>query len=205
MLDVGGVTGPESAGTGLNNDENQRSTCAHQYSVSMNWLNDAHLTFEESAYNPSPGNAGPGNPLHGHQRRTRPNRTAGTRWCCGPAAAPISRTRARRAGPPGRLTFFGWEGHTLKMGVKYKQVDLNAFQQFPPFPRIHLRRHRSTLDQPYRIEYTRYASGRTRSSPPSNKQFGIYIQDDWQVNDKLTLNLGVRWDYERIRATRTTC
>ncbi len=29
-----------------------------------------------------------------------------------------------------------------------------------------------------------------------NKQFGLYLQDDWQVNDKLTLNLGVRWDYE---------
>src|SRR3546814_5648822 len=29
-----------------------------------------------------------------------------------------------------------------------------------------------------------------------NKQFGIYIQDDWEVTDKLTLNLGLRWDYE---------
>lgn len=31
----------------------------------------------------------------------------------------------------------------------------------------------------------------------SDKQFGTYIQDDWAVNDKLTLNLGVRWDYEK--------
>ncbi len=35
-------------------------------------------------------------------------------------------------------------------------------------------------------------------STSKNKQFGIYIQDDWAVNDKLTLNLGVRWDYEDI-------
>ena len=33
-----------------------------------------------------------------------------------------------------------------------------------------------------------------------NKQFGTYIQDDWAVNDKLTLNLGVRWDYEKNAA-----
>lgn len=28
-----------------------------------------------------------------------------------------------------------------------------------------------------------------------NKQIGLYVQDDWNVNDKLTLNLGVRYDY----------
>ncbi|PIW40073.1 MAG: hypothetical protein COW22_03730, partial [Chloroflexi bacterium CG15_BIG_FIL_POST_REV_8_21_14_020_46_15] len=30
----------------------------------------------------------------------------------------------------------------------------------------------------------------------SNKQFGIFLQDDWEVTDKLILNLGVRWDFE---------
>ncbi len=29
-----------------------------------------------------------------------------------------------------------------------------------------------------------------------DKQFGTFIQDDWAVNEKLTLDLGVRWDYE---------
>jgi Carboxypeptidase regulatory-like domain len=29
-----------------------------------------------------------------------------------------------------------------------------------------------------------------------NTEFGIYLQDDWNVTPKLTLNLGVRWDYE---------
>ena len=25
--------------------------------------------------------------------------------------------------------------------------------------------------------------------------YGVYVQDDWRVTDRLTLNLGVRWDY----------
>ena len=30
----------------------------------------------------------------------------------------------------------------------------------------------------------------------NNKQFGIYLQDDWALTRQLELNLGVRWDYE---------
>jgi len=30
----------------------------------------------------------------------------------------------------------------------------------------------------------------------SNNEYGIYGQDSWTVNPKLTLNLGLRWDYE---------
>jgi hypothetical protein len=29
-----------------------------------------------------------------------------------------------------------------------------------------------------------------------NKSFGFYLQDDWKVNRKLTVNLGIRWDFE---------
>ncbi|HEX5683523.1 MAG TPA: TonB-dependent receptor [Ideonella sp.] len=29
-----------------------------------------------------------------------------------------------------------------------------------------------------------------------NRQFGLYIQDDWSVTKQLEVNLGVRWDYE---------
>jgi hypothetical protein len=29
-----------------------------------------------------------------------------------------------------------------------------------------------------------------------NSQFGLYLQDDWAATNRLTLNLGLRWDYE---------
>jgi hypothetical protein len=30
----------------------------------------------------------------------------------------------------------------------------------------------------------------------SNRQYGLYLQDDWDVTKQLQLNIGIRWDYE---------
>ncbi|HEX5107869.1 MAG TPA: TonB-dependent receptor [Vicinamibacterales bacterium] len=37
--------------------------------------------------------------------------------------------------------------------------------------------------------------GGSVSSNLPTTQYGLYVQDDWRVNDRLTLNAGVRWDY----------
>src|SRR5690606_22435125 len=93
------------------------------------------------------------------------------------------------------LTFFGWAGHTIKMGVKYKQVDLNALQRNPPYPQYFYDVNEG-LEQPYMITFTAPLEGRDPYVESDNRQFGIYIQDDWEVTDRLTLNLGLRWDHE---------
>src|SRR3546814_19961252 len=53
-----------------------------------------------------------------------------------------------------------------------------------------------SLEQPYQVEFTAPLADRAPFFESKNKQFGIDIQDDWEVTDKLTLNLGLRWDYE---------
>jgi outer membrane receptor protein involved in Fe transport len=38
----------------------------------------------------------------------------------------------------------------------------------------------------------------TAGTPTANfplEQYGVYAQDDWRISNRLTLNLGVRWDY----------
>lgn len=45
---------------------------------------------------------------------------------------------------------------------------------------------------PYRVQL----GNRFPTVDLDNNVYGLYIQDDWQLTDKLELNLGIRWDYE---------
>src|SRR5205823_2002008 len=33
---------------------------------------------------------------------------------------------------------------------------------------------------------------------PNNNEYGFFVQDDWRTSKKLTLNLGLRYDYQSI-------
>jgi outer membrane receptor protein involved in Fe transport len=177
--------------TNFTNDET-RADLRYQFS-STNWLNDAHVTFEDAAYNPEPVTAGPG------YRYTivDPNNPADLRLgVLNVGGGPTFQDKGQKGWAfQDDLTFFGWASHTLKMGMKYKSIELNAFQQNPPYPQYYFDVNES-LEQPYQVDFTAPLADRAPFVESKNKQFGIYIQDDWDVTDKLTLNLGLRWDYE---------
>ncbi len=185
---IGGQSA-SSYGNDFVNDET-RADLRWVYS-NMNWLNEAHLTFEDANYNPRPITldtpgivlqaATPNNP------RLDLLRLGGGRNFQDKGQKGISLQND--------LTFFGWENHTFKMGFKYKTVDLTAFEQNPANPQYFFDVNQS-LAIPNRVQFGAAVPGVDRSFESGNKQFGIYIQDDWEVNEKLTLNLGVRWDYE---------
>jgi outer membrane receptor protein involved in Fe transport len=190
VLGIGGVNLPE-AGTGLVNDEDRYDL--RSVYTTENWMNDAHLTFEESSYNPSPLVK---EPSHRYTIRNAGNN--GDIIVLNAGGGPNFQDKGQKGWAlQNDFTFYGWQGHTIKAGVKFKEIDLNAFQQFPPYPR-YVYDVNESLTQPYRIEYTTSRVGRDPFVTSSNKQFGIYLQDDWEVTDKLTLNLGLRWDYEDI-------
>ena len=190
ILDVGGVNA-KGAGTALTNDET-RFDLRSLYSAE-NWMNDAHVTYEESAYNPRPETATSSN-----RYTVRNASNSGDITVLNLGGGANFQDKGQEGwGLQDDFTFYGWENHTVKAGFKYKAIEINAFQQFPPYPRYWYDVDNS-LTQPYRIEYTTARVGRDPFVQSKNKQFGIYIQDDWQVTEKLVLNLGIRWDYEEI-------
>jgi outer membrane receptor protein involved in Fe transport len=117
--------------------------------------------------------------------------------------SPLAQQNKGQKGPSLQddLTFndLEWHGdHVIKMGFKYKAVkltaqdagDANALFSYA------VTTTGGTESIPYQVQFGSPTPGQSPVANSSDKQFGTYIQDDWAVNDKLTLNLGVRWDYE---------
>ena len=183
--------GPNTATYGsLKKVDETRIDLRYQYSA-VNWLNDAHLTFEDSSFGPRPVTIGPGYQLTtGLFYQVILNAGGGQDY--------------QDKGQKGvsfqdDLTFtsFDWHGgHTIKTGLKFKSIDINAFEQQPYNPQFSYDINNS-LTIPYQVRFGAVTGGGSRNITSNNKQFGIYFQDDWEVNDHLLLNLGLRWDYEQ--------
>ncbi|MGO4549644.1 TonB-dependent receptor [Lysobacter sp. 2RAF19] len=166
-----------------------------------NWLNDAHLTYEDESWAPIATNSGPGYRFTGTVQTPFDG-----------AILNIGGGRDfQQKGQKGwsiqdDFSWFGWENHTVKAGVKFKAVEIQAFEQQPYNPQYsidlgeQLALGNDDLAEmtPWRTQFGALVPGYgDRNITTDAKQFGIYFQDDWQVTDKLLLNLGLRWDYEK--------
>jgi len=174
------------------NDET-RIDLRYQF-TSERFLNDAHITYEDSDFNPRPVTLANG------YRAVTPNRDAILNLGGGEE---FQDKGQKGWGFQDDLTFtsFDWHGaHTVKTGFKYKQIEINAFEQQPYNPQFF---YDVTQDPtiPFIVQFGAPLPGLPeRNVQSDNRQYGIYIQDDWEATDKLLLNLGVRYDYEETPA-----
>ena len=101
------------------------------------------------------------------------------------------------------FTWIGFENHTIKAGIKAKWAKLQALQLNNTNAQYFFNSDfgggfNDTV--PYRVLFGAATGVGTPNVKSDNFQLGLYIQDDWDVTDRLTVNAGVRWDYERTPA-----
>ena len=160
------------------------------------WFNELLLTFEDVENSPTPHNFG-----NGAVYTLQPQQDA-LILNSGPSTPLSAQTKGQRGpGLQDDLTLKGivWHGdHTVKTGFKVKKVELTAQDARDINPQFFYDVNLTgTATIPYKVLFTNPVPGLSPVATSKNTQLGIYIQDDWQPNEKLTLNLGVRWDYER--------
>ncbi|MEH6413979.1 TonB-dependent receptor [Pseudomonas sp. CGJS7] len=174
--------------------EETRLDLRYQYSAA-NWLNDAHLTYEDTTFGPRPATLANGYQLRvPRQGEENNNNPAMEEVLFFGGGGDFQDKGQKGYALQNDFTWSGWDGHTVKAGLKYKLIDITAMEKQPYSPQF--RYDIRNFATPYEVNF----SGSFSDFPPSvtskNKQFGIYLQDDWEVNEHLTLNLGLRWDYE---------
>ena len=87
---------------------------------------------------------------------------------------------------------FEWRGqHTFQAGGNLDFMNYEVEKNLNANPVFNYR-----LDERYALPFEALYGFGDPTYDASNRQVGVYAQDNWVVNDHLNLNLGLRWDYE---------
>ncbi len=199
LTGIGDGPNTNSYGSSKGN-ESTRVDMRWQWS-SDRWFNDLHLTSEDDAFNPRPIAIAPGYQIV----NSRSGNLFGDTILNTGGGQDFQDKGQTGYSLQDDFTFTGIDRHTMKMGVKFKSVEINAFEQQPYnaqyrvdyFENRDAGRSAIASFIPFRVEFGSQLAGTPdRNITSTNRQYGVYFQDDWDVNDKLTLNLGLRYDYE---------
>ena len=203
LRSVGGINTREAGVKGIFTET--RAGLTHEYRYG-NLFNQLSLTYEQASRKPTPLNIAPGRALFLAERPGEP----GTALVTLGGARDFQNKGQQGLGIQNDLTlgglFFKGE-HTFKAGFKYKQLDLDGVEINPFNPQVlySLESHRINANTdragilqpvPFRIEFTRPVSAAAPFVAARVRRFGVYIQDTWELGERLTLDLGLRWDTE---------
>lgn len=187
IRDFGGLTPFESA-TRFKNDVNT-GILKHTWTRGVT-LNEATVSFQRYHYNPTPASPGTVNRFFGF-------------GCCVQLGSNISEQdfKQDRLALRNDLTWSGLRAageHVIKAGANIDFLNYDIIKRNAENPRFVYEPWFFNFSQPQRVEFQ---TGNPNFGT-SNKQIGLYVQDDWSPTEKLMLNLGVRWDYESAMVDR---
>ncbi|WP_202840482.1 TonB-dependent receptor [Luteimonas saliphila] len=200
---VGNVGNQNAYSHGIYTDNyDHRNSLRWEHSADR-WFNEVLLTSEKSFNNPLPITFG-----NGYLYRTPDGTNDATVIQVGGGDPRAGQVKGQKGWSiEDNLTFVDIEAagyHTIKMGARYKSVDLYAADALNANPQFaYILGADFPPDQPYQAIFAKPVTGIGSIAPSvetTSKQYGLYIQDDWQVNDHLILNIGLRWDYEEVPA-----
>ncbi|MCA1580862.1 MAG: TonB-dependent receptor [Acidobacteria bacterium] len=81
--------------------------------------------------------------------------------------------------------------HVIKSGVyaNFAKYDVQKFQDTPPTFNFR-------SDEKFAFPFEAHYGVGNPDLSAKNNEYGVYLQDDWTPTSRLTVNVGLRWDYE---------
>ncbi len=153
------------------------------------WLNEAKIDYSRFRRNPSPDSEG---------LPSRVFQFGGADNQIGSFLSTQDFTQ-RRIGLRNDLTYSGFQlagQHTIKGGVSLDFVKYDVVKDNDGTPRFMYRDSANGQSYAFRNPYQLvYGTGDPNLSK-TNNQIGVYLQDDWSPVPRLTINAGMRWDFE---------
>src|SRR6266576_3747410 len=166
-------------------------------------LNEAKIEYSRFQRNPSPNT--PGTPARFYTYLKPATTNQETAWI----GSDVSEQdfNQKRVGLRDDITYSGKQQHVFKAGVSVDLLTYDIHKLNDGTPRFDFAQlvnpatHEFTTDpaglhydyrNPFRLIYATGAG----NVNTNNTQVGAYIQDDWTPTPRLTVNLGIRWDYE---------
>jgi outer membrane receptor protein involved in Fe transport len=192
---IGTAQAASSAHTNRNNDT--RVDLRWERSAER-WFNEVLVTYEDAVYAPTALSFGNG-AIYSYQPAANNDQVFLTTGPAGPGT--VQNKSQKGYALADDLTFshlLWWTGdHTVKMGIKHKWVKLTAQDASNIDPQFFWDVSATgTAPTPYKAQYSNPVPGLSAVATSNDRQLGLYLQDDWATTNKLTLNLGVRWDIE---------
>lgn len=195
--------------TAINNNNNAyRVDLTHEYTGDR-FLNEARVGWESTKWNPQSDSS---DPLVRY-KYSPTNAINNVQDIFFTGGSPNSQDR-RQTGIylKDDLSYTGLAGHVIKGGVQFKAMEYELTGTAFRVAAIDTVLNTAT-GQPYfngltctgtNVSSSGLASDQCNIRLPipsaaanfKNKQYGIYLQDDWKLTKQLELNLGARWDYE---------
>lgn len=181
IRDFGGLTAYTSA-TNFKNDV-YTGTAKNTYAVG-NLLSEATASYQFYNYHTTPKGSDPVSRFYGF-------------GCCATIGSFVSQQdfKQHRASIREDLTYSGWKWagqHVVKGGGNLDFLKYDVVKRNSEVPRYVYELWYDSAKTPERVEF--------QTGDPNfadnNTQLGAYIQDDWTPVERLTFNLGIRWDFE---------
>ena len=153
------------------------------------WFNEAKVDYSRFRRNPSPNTPGMASRLY-----FLPNGSARI-------GSNLSTQDfiQKRLGLRDDLTYSGFKAggeHILKGGLSLDFVKYDIFKDNRGTPEFDFSNIEQGVSYAYRSPFQLIYGTGNATLNTTNNQIGTYLQDDWTPVERLTFNVGIRWDYE---------